>query len=493
MKNEKKGTRSLALISFCLVFLCNPNITIIDLLPDFIACFILAGMLEKAADSAPFFDEVRTGLIRLGWISAARIPAFLLLTFIRSHNTADNDIFPMLSLIFAALELIVLIPLIKNLFSALYYLGERGGATALIKPFGISKKSTMRPEDLQGFTLFFVILKCVLYVLPDLLLLSATTDAGIIQRSPLAKFYFPAILVSVILGSIIGSIWVSRCKKYAKAAGNASGENDDVSFENALAALRRVGAESQFEFKQNFRNVKFTLFLLSVSAVLTFPLSFEQTKNINVFPTVLFAAIMMLVIFRLSRFAKTKSIGVIISGVALSLLSILELTFSVLFSTSYEYLDIAYNKLAKEAFLPVQIFSVCEFVALIFFLYFAFAAIREFIIKNTAIASTSPSSEDDNGVAKISRELHREIIGKAIIHLALGILLGLAKCIDTQLIATVTPIYTSIGETVTATPVEVMPWFGIVVTAIAIAYIGYTFYFSNLLKNEWEMRHSKTQ
>ena len=38
---------------FAVVMLFNPNVNLIDILPDFIGYFILAKFFERAADSAP--------------------------------------------------------------------------------------------------------------------------------------------------------------------------------------------------------------------------------------------------------------------------------------------------------------------------------------------------------------------------------------------------------------------------------------------------------
>ena len=49
-----KGRRSsFGLVVFALILLFNPNINLIDALPDFIAYFILAKVFLPAADSAP--------------------------------------------------------------------------------------------------------------------------------------------------------------------------------------------------------------------------------------------------------------------------------------------------------------------------------------------------------------------------------------------------------------------------------------------------------
>ena len=87
MKNVKYGW-----LIFALIMLFNPNLQLIDILPDFIGFFILAKFIERAADAAPYFEEARAAFVKLGYISLAKIPALFVIVLVRSKNTLDNDI-----------------------------------------------------------------------------------------------------------------------------------------------------------------------------------------------------------------------------------------------------------------------------------------------------------------------------------------------------------------------------------------------------------------
>ena len=76
MAKQKKKEASLIVLA--LVFLFNPNIQVIDILPDFVAFFIFARLLEKPALMAPYFEEARSSALKLAVISLAKIPAFML-------------------------------------------------------------------------------------------------------------------------------------------------------------------------------------------------------------------------------------------------------------------------------------------------------------------------------------------------------------------------------------------------------------------------------
>ena len=120
---KRKSTskvRGVALLTFCLVILFNPNIKIIDIFPDFIAYFILIRLLGDIAEKVPHFAELKTSVKRLLALSLIRLPAQMLSSFIKGKNTLDGDINVLMTLIFAVAEVVLLCMAITNLFNALF-------------------------------------------------------------------------------------------------------------------------------------------------------------------------------------------------------------------------------------------------------------------------------------------------------------------------------------------------------------------------------------
>ena len=72
-QDKKTKSRAYTGIIVALVFLFNPNISVIDILPDFVAYFILARTFLLASDCAPYFEEARVAFKRLGWLSFGKI------------------------------------------------------------------------------------------------------------------------------------------------------------------------------------------------------------------------------------------------------------------------------------------------------------------------------------------------------------------------------------------------------------------------------------
>lgn len=471
----KSQSKKLHILSLCLIFLINPYIRVIDILPDFIAFFIIAKMLERPSDSAPYFEEARSASVKLAWLSLLKIPAFILIVMIRSANTLDNDVYALSALIFATLEIILSVPLINNLFSALFYLGERGGATALISPFPVSKKRNLRPEDLRGYTLFFVVIKSVLSVIPELLLLTGTSEGGDIMPAPLSKFYPFTLIFSLAVVLTLGIIWYVRVKKYVCAI------NSEGNFDESLSALSRSSADKKYETKVLLRKINFALSLFAAASVFTFPLALTNTKNVNVFAGYIFAILSFFAVYKLKSVNRRQLIYLSVSCGLYSVFSLLSLIFSARFQLNYGYSALADNPLAKSAYIPVMIFAALEFAALAAYLVFLLSSLFTFIKAHTGIIK--------NSATPIESALHKEAKKKCTAYLVLAIILGALKCVNVFLNANVSLINSAVGSQIVVISVSALPWFSTLISFFAILFIGYSFHFTRYIKEECDMRY----
>ncbi len=477
MKRKKIKLQSYLVLA--LVFLFNPNINIIDLLPDFIAYFIIAKMLEKAADCAPYFEEARASALKLAWTTLAKIPAFMLVIFIRGGNTLDRDIFPTVSLIFGIVESILLIPFIKNLYSAFFYLGERTDAKSLIAPFSVSCDGNrkMRPEELRTYTIMFFICKSILFVLPEFFLLSGSTSDGTLKPAPLSRYYPLTLLSALIIGFIMGGIWLSRTKKYIRAI------KEEGKYEDSLRLLARSESLEKYEKKLKLRSINNALIFLAAASFFTFNFAFSNTNSVNIFPGFIFAAFFSLAICRMSRHTKKKPKQTLIAAAIYAVIALAYLISSIIFHSKYDYISLVSDKGAQGAYIPVMILSVLEFAAICVLLLSANRLMQDFIRENTGI---SPELER---YGKTEAAYHKELSAKCTVMNSLGILTALAKCVEICLKSTMGVIYSDVNNVPSAIAAPVAPWFGVIVTVFTVLYIGFTIYFTSNLRDECKMKY----
>ena len=475
MENKTK-LKPYFLIAF--LFLVNPNIHIMDFFPDFIAYFIFAKMLEKPSLMAPYFEEARSSALKLAWLSLGKIPAFLIAVYIRSNNTLDNDVYAMLSLIFAIAEIILTVIFIRNVASALFHLGERTNAESLITPFPLNKngKRDMRPEDLKGFTIFFAVTKALCYTLPELLLLSRTANNGTITASPLSRFYPITLSFALILELTLGVIWFIRTKRYVRTIIN-EGE-----FENALNTLAREGVAGEFETKKKLSTINKGFFYLSLASVFTIKLAWEGTDKINIFPAFIFAFFALYALIKLSSFTERKKKSAVVSASILSVIAVLNLIFNVKFHDKYDFYDIIGNKAAKASYTLVIIFTTLEFLAFLAFVIFLYAHLSDFIKNNTGVLPTDPR------YSRTEKEYHEELIKKTKLLSVFAVITSLFKLIDALLYISPKTVISDVGGVGAIVTGSSLPWFGIVNFISAAVFIGYAFYYSATLKEEVKLK-----
>lgn len=110
MTKPRKGSAGLWLISAGMIFLSNPCINIIDVLPDVIGILLILAGIRKYADLLPGLYDAKRNFEKAAWVSLAG--------FFAMFFAPSADDFTKLSLAMAVwlLECIFLIPAMKNLF-----------------------------------------------------------------------------------------------------------------------------------------------------------------------------------------------------------------------------------------------------------------------------------------------------------------------------------------------------------------------------------------
>ena len=149
------------------------------------------------------------------------------------------------------------------------------------------------------------------------------------------------------------------------------------------------------------------------------------------------------------------------------------------FFSKYEYMDLIKNPAARSDYNIIMIFSVIEFICLVFFLVFIAKAFNSFILKNTGV------EPDSDRYGKLDAEFHNSLKIKNYVALSLGILSGLAKCVNVFLNSEVQILFTE-TNTITA---STLPWFGTIVTITSVAYIAYNLFYMATLKDEVRMKY----
>ena len=368
---------------------------------------------------------------------------------------------------------------IRYLFSALFYLGEKTEAPILISPFSVSRngKFTMTPEELRSFSFLFAAVKCITYTLPDMFLLTRTTDDG--RRLSISKFYPYVLLGGLLIGTIVGIIWLTRTKKFIKAI------REGEFFLNSLNKNITDTGKRHYEIKNKIRTINSALGTITVASFFTVEFAFVDFDQINILPTFIYGIILLISILKISKLTKKASLA-LYSSIAFILSSVITFIFSLRFHTKFDYSDLMKSETAVGYYNAYKIFSSIQFLILLLTLISLALLLRDFIYLHTGV------DRESERYLRMEREYHKSLVKGAYITFGLSALTGAMKLIHVFLNGYVQLIFTDKTDmTMPTIFTGAIPWFNLVVFASAVAYIGYSLYFFSLLKEEVKIKYHK--
>ncbi len=173
---KKKGIVSWWRITLALMFLFNPNVGLVDFLPDFIGYLLLCSALAGLSFIDDRMAEARTLLRRAALITLGRFAA-LFVTFGLIPYSDRSTMMLLMSFVFDIAELCTVIPAILKLSEGIMYVSERhDGEVAYLTPSrkrgrnaGNAKNITQR---MSSTAVTFAVAKAVCGTLPELSVLS---------------------------------------------------------------------------------------------------------------------------------------------------------------------------------------------------------------------------------------------------------------------------------------------------------------------------------
>ena len=472
-KTRKPKMRGVALLTFCLVILFNPNIKIIDIFPDFIAYFFILRMLGDAPEKVPYFEELKLSIKRLCLLSIIRIPAQMVTSFIKGINTQDGDINVLVTFVFAVAESYLLCMAITHLFNGIFYLGTRTDASHTIKPFRVSDRRMMDPEQLRVICYIFAVAKTAVTFIPETFLLSFDSMLASTDKHRAIRAAYPyTIIVAVLSVFIFGMVLLALCRRYAYAIRNGGG------LKHAIESLVTPQLALEIEKKRKLRRSINSLTLMTVASCLTFEVSFTDLNNINLLPHFIFP-ILLIIGFSGLCSGYRKFIFLKITTVLSSATALAAYISSVNFFSDFSYIDLTSRKVAREAYTLYIVFSAVELVFLVIFLLaFAFA-MKKYVLEKTLIPPGAPN------YSRHDEEVHSSLVKKGFIFFGIGAFLGVMKFTDILLSYSIRYRHVSLGNKLSGTVfMNAAPWLGLVVTAAAATLAGFSFHYFGLIKDD---------
>ena len=394
-----------------MLFLFNPNISVFDVLPDFIGYLLIYHGLFRMSFSAQKLAAVRENYLwKLALITLLRVASLALLPY-------TSQTFPLLIVfVCGVLEAIYFIPMTLELFDGFYTLGTRYDTASVFFPRVKTvkgkdgKRESVRSEGaekLKAYTIVFFLIKTVAAVLPELTALQLTDNydsnsrlhINLAQYKPLFYGFFG------ILTLIFGLVWLIRMLRYL------GGMRRDAALRAYIDEYYRnnVAADPAFVAALRMKKVRL-LFILAAGFSFTLILD-----GVNVLPGIISAAFLIGAFTVMLPYDKLAW-GGIAASILCAVVSVSSLIVQIPYFGEYDAMAARYIARAAEMYGPVRLLAEAEYVLAMVMFGLAFLVFCRVMKKHAAYIGLTgaPQYSADARRAELLKSVNAAVLAAGI-------------------------------------------------------------------------------
>ena len=415
-----KNKMGLGLVLASLFFLCNPDINVIDIIPDTVGYVLLTLGLSQLSLMNEYLSEARERFKKMIIVSACKFASII---FIFGISDAANRPYSYLlfAFSFGVIDLLFLIPAYRDLFAGIGDLaGKHGSQLAFVKK---RKYGMSFVEKMGALTATFVVVKTVCSVAPEFLALITTeyTDS-------FAMYLYDYIgafrIISAIIALVVGIIWLTNAVRFFGGLRKETAFIDNI--KNSF--IENVIPKKGVFIKRSLNTV---LLMLTVAAVFCVDFALgsvgvvgDSAAEINVMPDAIAAALIFSATYILRGYLSNTQKLRVSSGIYLTLsvfASILKLTFIA----KFDYFT-AINKMddATIMFRVMCAATVAENIAFLVMVALLMVVLKEVIKRYTGYAAYAGAENSERITA-----LQKELTGKLKYMMIFGIIGALSAIV----------------------------------------------------------------
>lgn len=181
------------------IFLFNPNINILDIMPDFIGYALIIIGLYRLRDLAPAIADSLRGFMRLLVLSLLKTAVLFLIS-----GLSDKGFLLVFSFVFTLAEVAFMLSAFSNFFDGMFFVGTMYNGSETVKHLTSAKTATV----------LFILIRGVFTLLPELIYLYVTEDLGYV----LSEYKGVLNILSVLIVFAAGIVWLVNMRKFYKVA-----------------------------------------------------------------------------------------------------------------------------------------------------------------------------------------------------------------------------------------------------------------------------------
>lgn len=368
LKN-KQGIINYSLILAAFMFLFNPNIAIIDPLPDFVGYILLCAALSRISYVHDRLGEAYSAFKRMIFIDGGKLLVMFWVFGMTVPNERSSSIM-LWAFVFAVLEFVFLIPAYNKLFDGITQTGYLYANTSV---FGENRRRSYT-DGIRILTFAFISVKAVLSFLPELAdLTNSTYDetmGGIINLYRFIGLLRGMAFIPVL---ILGIIWVVSIISYFKRIVR------DSAYTTALCEKYEKDIKPKTGLFVRRGYVTFSI-LAVIALCLTADIRFD---DVNILPDFLAAIFFTLAFVYLSKYNGQIKKSWLYSTVVYFCFSVGAAVCEYVFFDKYYYGAIIKSDAARNLYTVIVILNVIKCCCLVWVLLELYRALCKLIALHT--------------------------------------------------------------------------------------------------------------
>ncbi len=398
------------------VFFFLPNLSIIDIIPDFLGCIMIIIGLNKLADLTPGLFDAKKDFIKVLYIHIAKFLLMFTVGFFGNQNGGDGYVL-IFSFTFAVLDFLYTLPAFKTLLNGFVYLGDRTNAAILFK----------NQSEFSTLTSAFIITKATLAFLPDLSFISNPESSNVVSLS--GGFYisnYKTLLVGAnfLITTLLGTIWLIYAIKYFNGI-----RNDEKLIASLIEKYKTEILPQEGLFIR--RNIKLAFTFTMIGSLL---MTDYLIDSVNALPDFLGAMFFLLAALILRKHNKAKPL--IITSSLFFVMSLISWSVLCTFAVKYPSINIWTNLEAYNLFIYVALSNTIKYFVQSIFVFIMFVTLKNIINIHTG------SCIDELQSVSIARKRQQDELKKNNIFI---LLMGVISCISSIIRTLVLFNYPSFG------------------------------------------------
>ena len=385
------------LIAVGFIFLVNPCIHIIDVLPDFIGFILMAFGVDKLADIEGRFAAAKKGFIELAVISAVKTAGLVLLPHI-------DEIFVILLVFsFGLLEAMFFIPAMKNLFEGFRYFGLRCGSN------NVSAKS----EGVQAIACVAYCFRIILAFLPEVPKLFVNSTSGIIGGTGSVDWTDFTLIYYAMASIVVLAVGIPAAVKMWRYLRKVS--RDEIFCKYTVEKIETsVLGDEAFAAQKQIRAVNV---MVTLGAIFLINVYFDYVNWMPCAVSAIFFAISAAILRRNSKFAYPCILSAVLWAVP-SVMSLVKQIEYASFNYKPEHFRFALGK-TEYLYPTIMKLSIADAVLMALTLVFFALCIKDTLKAHTKVFENNLPDVRAGRAPIFCRELVRKFIPAFVLYMVL--------------------------------------------------------------------------